>query len=65
MVCPVYDHKRASAFAVNDVMNAILVRGECMGDLMFYGAGAELPTASAIVNVVNAARNPKITEITI
>ena len=32
---------------------------------MFYGAGAgKLPTASAVVaDVVNAARNPKITEI--
>ena len=33
--------------------------------MMFYGAGAgKLPTASAVVaDVVNAARNPKITEI--
>lgn len=65
MVCPVMITNEHPLFAVNDVMNAILVRGECMGDLMFYGAGAgKLPTASAVVaDVVNAARNPKITEI--
>ena len=65
MVCPVMITNEHPLFAVNDVMNAILVRGESMGDLMFYGAGAgKLPTASAVVaGVVNAARNPKITEI--
>lgn len=65
MVCPVMITNEHPLFAVNDVMNAILVRGESMGDLMFYGAGAgKLPTASAVVaDVVNAARNPKITEI--
>ena len=65
MVCPVMITNEHPLFAVNDVMNAILVRGESMGDLMFYGAGAgKLPTASAVVSdVVNAARNPKITEI--
>ena len=41
MVCPVMITNEHPLFAVNDVMNAILVRGECMGDLMFYGAGAE------------------------
>ena len=65
MVCPVMITNEHPLFAVNDVMNAILVRGESMGDLMFYGAGAgKLPTASAVVaDVVNAARNPKFTEI--
>ena len=65
MVCPVMITNEHPLFAVNDVMNAILVRGESMGDLMFYGAGAgKLPTASAVVaDVINAARNPKITEI--
>lgn len=65
MVCPVMITSEHPLFAVNDVMNAVLVRGECMGDLMFYGAGAgKLPTASAVVaDVVSAARNPKGTEI--
>ena len=65
MVCPVMITDKHPLFAVNDVMNAVLVRGECMGDLMFYGAGAgKLPTASAVVaDVVSAARNPHGTEI--
>ncbi len=35
---------------VDDVFNAILVRGNAVGDAMFYGRGAgDLPTASAVV----------------
>ncbi|MBQ9032099.1 MAG: homoserine dehydrogenase [Parasporobacterium sp.] len=38
-------------YSVDDVMNAILVRGNMLGDVMFYGAGAgSLPTASAVVS---------------
>ena len=38
-------------FAVDGVMNAILVKGNMLGDVMFYGAGAgSLPTASAVVS---------------
>ncbi len=38
---------------VRDVFNAILVRGDMVGDVMFYGAGAgKLPTASAVVSDV-------------
>ena len=52
-------------YNVNDVLNGIYVHGNVLGDVMFFGAGAgKLPTASAVVaDVVNAARNPKITEI--
>lgn len=36
---------------VNDVFNAIVVRGNMIGDVMFYGKGAgKLPTASAVVS---------------
>ena len=36
---------------VDDVFNAILVRGEVTGDVVFYGKGAgKLPTASAVVS---------------
>ena len=36
--------------SVNDVFNAILVNGDAIGDVMFYGRGAgKLPTASAVV----------------
>ena len=35
---------------VEDVFNAISVRGDAIGDVMFYGRGAgKLPTASAVV----------------
>ncbi len=35
---------------VQDVFNAIMVRGDAVGDVMFYGRGAgNLPTASAVV----------------
>lgn len=40
------DHPLAAA---NDVFNAVMVTGDMVGDLMFYGRGAgTLPTASAI-----------------
>lgn len=36
--------------AVNDVYNAIIVRGNAVGETMFYGRGAgKMPTASAVV----------------
>ena len=38
---------------VDDVFNAILVRGNAVGETMFYGRGAgDLPTASAVVGDV-------------
>ena len=38
---------------VDDVFNAIMVRGNAVGDVMFYGRGAgDLPTASAVVGDV-------------
>ena len=50
MVSPVMVGKDHPLSNVNDVMNGILVRGDVIGDLMFYGAGAgKLPTASAVV----------------
>ena len=44
---------------VNDVFNAILVRGNMLGDSMYYGKGAgKLPTASAVVaDIIECARN--------
>lgn len=47
-------------YSVNDVFNAVFVRGDVTGDLMFYGSGAgKLPTASAVVaDVVEIVRNP-------
>lgn len=44
---------------VNGVFNGIFVRGNVLGDAMFYGSGAgKLPTASAVVaDVVEASRH--------
>jgi homoserine dehydrogenase len=45
--------------SVNDVFNAIFVKGDAVGETMFYGRGAgELPTASAVVaDVIDVARD--------
>lgn len=44
---------------MNDVFNAILVRGDATGDVVFYGKGAgKLPTASAVVaDIVSAVKH--------
>ena len=44
---------------VEDVFNGITVRGDAIGDVMFYGRGAgKLPTASAVVaDVIDAAKH--------
>ena len=44
---------------VEDVFNAVLVKGDMLGDVVFYGKGAgKLPTASAVVaDVVDALKN--------
>ncbi len=44
---------------VEDVFNAVLVKGDMLGDVVFYGKGAgKLPTASAVVaDVIDALKN--------
>lgn len=50
-VAPVLMGPENPLYAVDDVMNAVLVKGNMLGDTMFYGAGAgKLPTASAVVS---------------
>ena len=46
---------------VDDVMNGIVVRGNALGEAMFYGAGAgKRPTASAVVaDVIDAVKHLK------
>lgn len=46
---------------VEDVFNAITVKGDAVGDVMFYGRGAgKLPTASAVAaDVMDAAKHMK------
>ncbi len=59
MVAPVMIHKKHPLFHVDDVFNGIMVHGNMVDDLMFYGRGAgKLPTASAVVSdVVDAAKH--------
>lgn len=44
---------------VDDVFNAVLVTGDMLGDVVFYGKGAgKLPTASAVVaDIIDALKN--------
>lgn len=49
-VSPAIVMKGSQLASVDDVFNAILVRGDAVGDVVFYGRGAgKLPTASAVV----------------
>lgn len=59
MVAPVMIKADHPLYSVNDVFNGIFVRGNVIGDVMFYGSGAgKLPTASAVVaDVVDAAKH--------
>ena len=59
MVAPFMIPDEHPLHAVNDVFNAVFVRGNMLGDAMFYGRGAgKLPTASAVVSdVVDCARH--------
>ena len=58
MVAPFMINESNPLYHVNDVFNAIMVRGNMLGDAMFYGRGAgKLPTASAVCgDVVECAR---------
>lgn len=50
MVCPMFVSDESQLAHVDDVFNGILVRGDAIGDVVFYGKGAgKLPTASAVV----------------
>jgi len=59
MVAPMLIKPSHPLYSVNDVFNGIFVRGNVIGDVMFYGSGAgKLPTASAVVaDVVDAAKH--------
>ena len=60
IVAPHMIAKNHPLYNVEDVFNAIFVKGNMLGDAMFYGSGAgKLPTASAVVgDIVEAAKNP-------
>jgi homoserine dehydrogenase len=57
-VHPTFVPKGHPLASVNDAFNAVFVRGDAVGDTMFYGQGAgELPTASAVVgDIMEVAR---------
>ncbi len=61
MVSPVLLGQAHPLYSVNDVFNAVFLRGNVLGDAMFYGSGAgKLPTASAVVvDVIEAAKHQK------
>ena len=59
MVAPFMINSDNPLYSVNGVLNGILVKGDVIGDVMFYGAGAgKLPTASAVVaDIVDEAKH--------
>lgn len=60
IVAPHLVSKEHPLYNIEDVFNSIFVKGNMLGDSMFYGSGAgKLPTASAVVgDIVDAAKNP-------
>ena len=58
-VAPLMIGKSHPLYAVNDVFNGIMVKGNMLGTSMFYGSGAgKLPTASAVVaDIIEEAKN--------
>lgn len=67
MVAPYMLRDNCQLYHVNGVFNAIMVTGNAVGDVMFYGSGAgKLPTASAVVgDIVEAAKHRHINVVTI
>ena len=55
--CLIANHSQLAS--VDDVFNAIIVRGDAIGDVVFYGRGAgKFPTASAVVaDVIDCAKH--------
>ncbi len=60
IVAPCFVAPSHPLYNIEGVFNAIFVKGNMLGDSMFYGSGAgKLPTASAVVgDIVEAAKNP-------
>jgi len=59
IVAPYLLAKDHPLYNVNDVYNAVFVKGNVLGEAMFYGSGAgKLPTASAVVgDIVDSAKH--------
>lgn len=58
-VYPAFVRQRSQIGTVEDVYNAVMIRGDAIGDVVFYGRGAgKLPTASAVVaDVIDCAKH--------
>lgn len=61
VVAPMFVPCTSQLANINDVFNGIMVRGDNVGDVVFYGKGAgKLPTASAVVaDVVDCCKHLK------
>lgn len=59
MVCPRLIEKKNLFSNVDDVYNAICVKGDGVGDVIFYGRGAgKMPTASAVIgDIIDALKH--------
>ena len=59
LVAPMVVRKTSLLASVRDVFNGIAVRGDAIGEVMFYGRGAgKMPTASAVVaDVIDEAKH--------
>ena len=66
IVAPYLINKEHILYHVNGVNNAVHLKGNVLGDAMFYGSGAgKLPTASAVVaDIVDAAKHLKVNILT-
>lgn len=61
-VFPAFIPKDNPLAGINDVFNGIVVKGDDLGDVMFYGRGAgKLPTANAVVaDVIDAIKHKNV-----
>ncbi|MCQ2514036.1 MAG: homoserine dehydrogenase [Ruminococcus sp.] len=61
MVAPMFVPEESQLANIDYEFNGIMVRGDCTGDVVFYGKGAgKLPTASAVVaDVVDCCKHLK------
>ncbi len=61
IVAPMFVPGNSQLANIDDVFNGVMVRGDCTGDVVFYGKGAgKLPTASAVVaDIVDSIKHIK------
>ncbi len=60
-VAPMLINKKSQLANIDNEFNGIMVRGDCTGDVVFYGKGAgSMPTASAVVaDIVDCCKHLK------